>query len=338
MQRPIVVAGRTVGYVTANPRLELGNGAERRFLQRQLESAAAIAACVMAISAAVAWWTTRRAVAPLKRLADATHRLTRGEYDARAEVDTNDEIGHLAHDFNRMAQTLEGNERARRAYMADIAHELRTPLAVLRGEIEALEDGVRAVTPASLASLRSEVAQLAKLVDDLSQLALADHGALQYELVALDLAALVRDVFETARPRFAERAIALDLDVAASPPVRVRGDRARLTQVLANLIENTLRYTDRAGRARVHCARVGSHVELTLEDSAPGVPAEAIERLFDRFYRADASRSRERGGFGLGLSIVRAIVEAHDATIDAAPSSLGGLRIRIAFLSAEESS
>jgi len=264
---------------------------------------------------------------PLKRVAQATHRLAAGNYATRVEVHSGDELRRLAEDFNRLAQALERNEALRRRFMADVSHELRTPLTVLSRELEALEDGVRPLTRTSLASLRGEVAALGKLIEDLNQLALADVGALAYRKESVEVAPLIEQALESYRERLAERGLALEarLDGAA----RVFGDADRLTQMFRNLLENSARYTERGGRVRVGIRRQDSRVAIDFEDSAPDVPTEPLEHLFERFYRVEGSRSRANGGAGLGLAICRSIAVAHGGEIAAEPSPLGGLRVSV---------
>jgi two-component system sensor histidine kinase BaeS len=262
-------------------------------------------------------------------VAEATHRLAAGNYATRVAVRSTDELGRLSENFNRLAEALERNETLRRRFMADVSHELRTPLAVLSGELEALEDGVRPLTRESLASLRTELAALGKLIDDLNQLALADSGALAYRKETVDVLPLLAQALESHRERFAERG--LKLETAWNGAAPVFGDADRLRQMFRNLLENSARYTDRGGCVRVAARRDGERLTVDFEDSAPGVPAEALPQLFERFYRVDASRSRANGGTGLGLAICRSIAQAHDGDISAAPSLLGGLRVSLSL-------
>jgi two-component system sensor histidine kinase BaeS len=212
--------------------------------------------------------------------------------------------------------------------VADISHELRTPITVIRGEIEALMDGIRQASPAAFESLHAEVLHLNKLVDDLHQLTLADAGALSFHWRTVDL----RDVLEPVLARYRLRAASagLTLRVSLPPdPLPLDADADRLTQVLVNLLENCVRYTDNGGQISVAAPRAGARALLTIEDSTPGVPADALAHLFDRLYRVDSARTRERGGSGLGLAICKAFIEAHGGGIKAAPSPLGGLRMTI---------
>jgi two-component system sensor histidine kinase BaeS len=323
--RPVQVGDRVVGWVGRAPARRLSSAAEESFEAQQGRAAWAIAALALALAAALAVVLARALLVPVKRIAAATHRLAGGDYATRVAPGAKDELGGLALDFNRLAETLERNETLRRRYMADVSHELRTPLAVLSAELEALEDGVRPLGPDALASLRGEVAALGKLVDDLSQLALADVGALAYRKRKLALAPLLEQTLESYRERFAQRGLALEASLQGGVPVF--GDADRLTQMFRNLLENSARYTDRGGRVRVSLHRQDGRAAIDFDDSAPGVPADALPRLFERFYRVEGSRSRANGGAGLGLAISRSIAEAHGGEVAASPSELGGLRV-----------
>lgn len=198
------------------------------------------------------------------------------------------------------------------------------PLAVLRGELEAVEDGVHPMTPELLRLLQTEVATLTQLVQDLHELALADVGALTYRKEDLDLVSVVSEAASAFQS--ACQARALQLGVALPPsPVMLSGDAARLHQLLHNLLDNAVRYTDTGGQIQVRLRQDGDHAVLDLEDSAPGVPADLLPRLFERFYRVEGSRGRTSGGSGLGLAICRSIVLAHGGQLSAQPSSLGGV-------------
>jgi two-component system sensor histidine kinase BaeS len=324
---PVKVGSRVVGWVGRAPLRRLSSAAEDSFEAQQSRAAWAIAALAVALAAATALVLARAFLLPVKRIAQATHRMAGGDYAIRVTVGARDELGRLAADFNRLAETLERNETLRRRFMADVSHELRTPLAVLSAELEALDDGVRPFTREALASLRAEAAALGKLVDDLNQLALADVGALAYRKQEVALAPLIEQAVDSYRERFAQRGIALEAGGAAA--ARVFGDRDRLTQMFRNLLENSARYTDAGGRARVSTRLAGDCVAVDFDDSPPGVPAEALPHLFERFFRVEGSRSRANGGAGLGLAISRSIAAAHGGDISAAPSPLGGLRITV---------
>jgi len=273
-------------------------------------------------------WLARTLLAPVRRVAEATHQLAAGRYETRVNVASHDEVGQLAADFNHLAQTLQRNESVRRDFMADVSHELRTPLAVLRGELEAIEDGVRAATPEALHSLQGEVATLSQLVDDLYELSLSDAGALAYRLHELDFRALLTSTVDSMRMRFVQRDLRIELQLP-SRALPVNADEARLQQLFHNLLENSLRYTDCGGQLRIGVLETADWLQIDFQDSAPGVAAETLPRLFERFFRSEGSRNRATGGAGLGLAICRNIAEAHGGTIEALASPLGGLWIAV---------
>jgi two-component system sensor histidine kinase BaeS len=324
----VQVAGRTVGWLVTTPAPGLPEDADQQFLAQQLKATWLIAGVSVALAALVAMLLARRFLAPIRRVAGATHRLASGDYAARVPVTGNDELGQLAADFNALAATLGRNEEMRRHFMADISHELRTPLAVLKGELEALEDGVRAFNADSRASLQAEVATLGKLIDDLYQLALGEVGALRYHMTTLDLKALLATASHAHRERMEQKGLALDVELPAQP-VPVEGDPQRLVQLFNNLLENSLRYTDGGGRVQLSLAEAGDAVHIDIRDSAPGVPEHLLPRLFERLFRLESSRSRESGGAGLGLALSQDIVRAHGGGIEAKASPLGGVWIRV---------
>jgi two-component system sensor histidine kinase BaeS len=331
-QALLAADGRTVaGWLVLAPFESVADGGDQRFQQGQTRAALATAALAVVLAALVAWWVSRALLAPVRRVAAATHRLAAGDHAVRVAVDSQDEVGQLAQDFNHLAHTLGRNEALRREFIADVSHELRTPLAVLRGELEALEDGIRPLNAAAVQSLQAEVGQLGQLVDDLYELALSDAGALSYRMAPLDLGALLQRVAAAHEARLQAAGLALRLQLPASP-LPLQADEGRLQQLLDNLLENSRRYTDAPGHVQLAVQPLAGSTPqwlLTLDDSAPGVPAEVLGQLFERFFRVDGSRSRATGGAGLGLAICRNIVLAHGGQISAGPSALGGVRIEV---------
>ncbi len=326
---PVLHRGETVGFVGMVPAEESLDAQQSRFLSEQKLALTLAAGGVVLVAGLFSLLLARRLVRPIQGLAVGTRRLASGQYAARVPVASADELGQLARDFNALALTLEKNEELRRRWVADISHELRTPLAVLRGEVEALLDGVRAPTPESLGSLHGEVLRLTRLVDDLYQLSLSDLGALTYCKEEVDLSEVLQASVDRFRAELARQGIRLDVHLPQGDGPRIFGDAERLAQLFTNLLDNTLKYTDPGGQLVVRlAARAGSAV-VEFADSAPGVPEEDLGKLFDRLYRVEASRNRASGGAGLGLAIARSIVEAHAGTIEAGASSLGGLRIRV---------
>ncbi|MDT7838045.1 ATP-binding protein [Aquabacterium sp. OR-4] len=328
VQREIVVDGQTVGWITIAPLQSVTDDAALRFEFEQLRASLLAGLMALLLAALIAWWVARTLLAPVRAVAAATHRLAAGRHDTRVAVTGHDEVAQLGQDFNQLALTLERNEQTRRDFMADVSHELRTPLAVLRGELEAMEDGVHAPTPEALRLLQAEVRTLTQLVGDLHELALADVGALSYRKTDLDLGALLAQECQALRTACAERQLTLDAGLPATP-LPLLADEARLRQLLHNLFSNALRYTDAGGTLRVRLAAQHGQAVLQVDDSKPAVPPELLPRLFERFFRVDASRSRASGGSGLGLAICRSIVLAHGGQIEAQASPLGGLGITV---------
>lgn len=324
---PIEADGRTVGWVGFHPSAVAAAPEARRFLAYHRRSLMIALAVALVLAGGLGFWLARSLARPVGRVRETVTALTAGDFGARTGMHRRDEIGDLAGHVDRLAETLERNRSARRRWTAEIAHELRTPLAILRGELEAIRDGIRPLEGASLDSLHEEVSQLSRLVDDLQTLALADAGALEFHFEELELGALVRQVLDA----FAERLAARGLKLESRLPQRLslRADPQRLRQVLENLLENSCRYTSSGGTIRVTLSRADDRALLDIEDSAPAVPEQQRERLFDRFYRGEPSRGRSGGGSGLGLAICREIVVAHGGDIEARDSALGGLWIRI---------
>jgi two-component system OmpR family sensor kinase/two-component system sensor histidine kinase BaeS len=299
----------------------------------------------------------RQIIAPMRRLQTAARAIAGGDMSQRVRVTSHDEVGEVGHAFNHMAAALERDERLRRHMMADIAHELRTPLTVIQGQVEALLDGVFPLTPEQLSPIHAETLLLTRLVADLRELALAEAGQLSVERKPVELGDLARRVATAVEPAAVEKGIALSLDIAPDLPP-VSADPDRLNQVLHNLLSNALRHTPVGGKIAVsvgpspgaeqmslYLARGGAQGQrsrgeipspprspappllVAVADSGPGIPAEDLPYIFDRFYRADKSRSRAGGGSGLGLTIARYIVEAHGGRIWAESREGEGTRL-----------
>ncbi|WP_226477658.1 sensor histidine kinase efflux regulator BaeS [Pseudomonas sp. MWU16-30323] len=322
--RPIVVAGETVGWLAVTPFQSVTEAGGERFQQYQLRTSLVMGAFSLLLAMLIAWWIARTLLEPVKRVAAATHRLASGDYSSRVAVASNDEVGQLARDFNQLAYTLERNEQMRREFMADVSHELRTPLSVLRGELEAIEDGVRTLNQGSMKSLQGEVSMLSKLVDDLYELSLADVGALTYRKHACALDQLLNSSVSMFQERLNARRLRIELDLPAEP-LEMLADANRLQQLFSNLLENAVRYTDPEGVIRIRAFPDQADVCIDFLDSGPGVSAEQLPRLFERFYRGESSRNRASGGAGLGLAICQSIALAHGGSLSAAHSPLGGL-------------
>ena len=325
--RNIDLEGRTIGWLSLSPLPVPESDLDRRFRDRQLRAIYPIAAGVLLLALLIGIPLGRHLLKPVKAVAAGAHALARGRFDTRIERQGGDELGRLAQDFNALAKALERNEGLRRQSMADVSHELRTPLAILRGDIEAIQDGIRPFEPTQLARLHDTVMVLTRLVDDLYDLALVDAGALSYKKELTDLSDIIRQAADAVTAGFSKKELSLTLQVDQG--MMVFGDARRLRQVFDNLLKNTLRYTDNGGECQLHAICKKGRIFINMEDSAPGVKASELPRLFDRFYRVEASRNRSRGGAGLGLAICKNIITAHEGEISAQASRLGGIRIRI---------
>lgn len=284
---------------------------ERRFLddvQRAIWFAAVIGLGVATVAGTV---TARRITAPLQALATGARRIGRGDLSREVPVTGHDEIAEMARTFNAMAADLRRAEDGRRELLADIAHELGTPLAVLQANLEGMLDGVIEVTPARLASLHNQTEVLTRLVRDLRDLALLREGALRLDRQPVDLAQLVREVVETSQAAD-EKGVTL---AVAGDPVIVVADRERIAQVLHNLVSNALRHTARGGVVRLTVTTIGADGQVEVTDTGAGIPTGDLAHVFDRFHRVDRSRSRTTGGAGLGLAIVKQLVETHGGRV-----------------------
>lgn len=328
---PIHYRDGIVGYLGILPGKIPSQPGEIRFIEGQAKAFVWIALLMILLSAFLAWLLAYMLGRPLKRITTAVKALAIGRYDIRLLVESSDELGDLARDFNELATALERSEQSRRRWVADISHELRTPLAVLHGELEALQDGIRPLTAEAVDSLLGDVMRLNRLTEDLYQLALSDQGALSYRKQTLDPMTVLQEDTAALSPEFDSRQIRLQLLNRLTRTVRIHADPDRLSQLFRNLLSNSAKYTDAGGCLKIIVMQKSGSLLIEFADSAPGVPEREITHLFDRFYRVESSRSRHHGGAGLGLAICANIVHAHNGTITAGKSKLGGLNVRIAL-------
>ena len=319
---PLRHQGRVVGYLVPPGALHVA--AATRDLLHRLDWAALMASAVaVAAAAGLSWWLSRRVLRPIYALTRAAQRLAQGDLSVRVPEGGDDELRTLARTFNHMAQALQQAAETRQRMLADIAHELRTPLAVQQAHLEALQDGLFDLTPENLAPVVEQNRLLARLVDDLRTLTLADSGQLPLETQRLDLRTWLPEVVEPFRAAARQRGVALRLTLPPEP-LPVQADPARLAQILNNLLGNALRYTPQGGLVEVGAVRKGAQAHLWVRDTGPGLPSGEEERVFERFYRADKSRSRASGGSGLGLSIARSLARAHGGDLTAHNHPEGG--------------
>jgi two-component system OmpR family sensor kinase/two-component system sensor histidine kinase BaeS len=257
-------------------------------------------------------WVTS---APINNLAKAAHRIGKGELDVRVPVRGSQEMIDLAETFNKMAAELQHAETLRNNLMADVSHELRTPLTVLEGNLRAALDRVVPLDEAEIANLYAQTRHLIRLVNDLRELSLAEAGQLPLEKTTTNLNNLVSETLQALEPLAAEKEITLLGELSPFPEMNI--DSFRIRQVLFNLLSNALRHTPPAGKISVTGSVSGNFITLSVMDTGEGLEADELAAVFNRFYRADKSRSRDSGGTGLGLAIVKAIIEAHGGRVDA---------------------
>jgi two-component system sensor histidine kinase BaeS len=296
----------------------------------------AIAAAVLLVATTVSLVVGSRMTRPLRALAAAAGRMSAGEVGTRVRVGGRDEIGAVAVAFNAMAESREQQEAARKAMVSDVAHELRSPLSIIRGQVEAAQDGLVDLDPALLASLHEEAVTLHRVVDDLQVLALADAGALRLHRERVDLGEAVRQQVAAARAAAGPGAPRLTCTVTGASAGAVDVDPVRVRQVLGNLLSNALRHTGAHGEVRVELDAGPTATVLTVQDTGAGIPADRVAHVFDRFYRADPSRSRATGGSGLGLAIVRDIVELHGGTVTLTSEEGVGTRVVVTVPTQDE--
>jgi signal transduction histidine kinase len=310
------------GHVTQYAhQAEMGSALPDHLLSILLRSLLWAGLAAVAVAASLALLLARGITRPLRRMVTATRRVAAGDYRARVTVASRDELTELAQALNEMAAGLERVEGLRRELVANVAHELRTPLTGLEGYLEGLADGVFAPTPETLARMRAETARLRRLVEDLTELSQLESGRWRLERRPVQVVDVIAAVDATLRPQFECKGVGLNVWVAEGLPP-VPGDADRLGQVLTNLLANALRFTPPGGRVTVEAWGDHDAVRLAVSDTGSGIAPADLPHVFERFYRADRSRTQMTGGSGIGLAIVKHVMEAHGGTI-AVQSTLG---------------
>ncbi len=319
----LIVAEQPVGYLLPEAGAQVSQIATQGLVTRINQAAFTAAIFASLLALIVALYLSYRLLRPIGELTSAANQLAAGNLDQRVPVRGDDELATLASTFNHMAASLQQAEIRRRALTADIAHELRTPLAVQRAYLEALEDGIYDLTLDNLKPIKEHNHLLTRLVDDLRTLALADSGQLELVCTPTDFTALIKRVTARLEPQAAERQIQIQLSLDEACPL-LSLDAQRIEQILHNLLDNALRYTPDGALIPVALTVGREQCFLTVRDSGPGIPPEDLTLIFERFYRAGKSRSRADGGTGLGLSIARKIAQAHGGDLTAKNHPEGG--------------
>jgi signal transduction histidine kinase len=266
-------------------------------------------------------------LSPLRALTRATESIAEGQTPQKVLLKSRDEIGHLGESFDHMVDNLRRSERLRQTMTADIAHEIRTPVTIIQGTLEAILDGVYEPTPETIAPIYEETLHLGKLIDDLRELAMAEAGELRLSRERVDVGKLVRQIIDATVPAL-EGAPEVQTVVEGDSPTAMV-DPKRFRQVMANLLGNALRYTPPDGFVGIVVRGDDDEVEISVSDTGPGISPEDLDHLFERFFRGDASRSRAVGGSGLGLAIVKQWVEAHGGRVWAENRAEGGARFTL---------
>ena len=325
---PIVVSNKVVGELGVKPLNNLSENLEKVFAQQQKKTYAYIAIVLLLAAIVVAIIFASYFLGPIKKIKKGVHQLVAGDYEQSLTLKRNDEMGQLASDFNLLSRTLKENKTSRQQWIADISHELRTPVAILKGEIDALIEGVRTVDGNALVSLQQECSRLSLLINDLHELSLSDLGALSYNKEELDIVEYIEDFVDSYDEQFNKAGIHVNLNTQCKKST-ITADGDRLDQCFKNLLQNTTRYTDAPGQLIIELLDTKQGVSINWEDSSPGVSDNELNQLFDRLYRVEQSRDRAKGGAGLGMSICKNIIEAHNGNIRLYHSKQGGLGVYI---------
>ena len=329
-EAPLVIGSRRVGTVTISPASGGLYTLEERDLRKSLDRLHLISGAVaIAAGLLIAFLLAETLTRPLRRLRQTAERMEHGEVDVRVDSRGSAEMVALGRALNRLAETLEHEEEIRKTNAADLAHELRTPVNALLSRIEAAQDGVLE-GPENLEAMHSEALRLTRLLDDLARLADAERPGMLLDKRSVDLADVARAVAASFEPRFNERGVRL---VVETEPAIVMGDRDRLEQIATNLVANALRYTEH-GEVRLAVRQEQEHAVLEVSDTGIGIAPEDLRHIFTRFWRGDRSRSRATGGAGIGLSIVRELVRAHDGRVDVDSTPGRGSHFRVILAAA----
>ena len=327
---PLLDEGNTIGYlgIPFNPAVRDLQDAD--FAQGQEHKLSIVIVIALVIASLAAFPLAHLLTQRISSLVRQVNFFSQGNYREKISLSGDDELTELSNHLNDLGEILDQSEQTRRQWVADISHELRTPLAVLQAELEAMEDGVRPINRDAVTRLIKHSQRLKHLVNDLYELSLTDLGGMTYRKNTMDLAILLQESVNAMQAEFSSHNIELRLSIV-NTPVIIFGDQNRLQQLFVNLLKNSLQYTNAPGVTQVTLKLEQQQAIICIEDTAPGVEEEHHEKLFERLYRADSSRNRATGGAGLGLSICKNIVTAHDGKITTGNSTLGGLSVTISL-------
>ena len=325
----IVIDKKVVGELRTPRRRGYQSATENAFSTQQKFASSIIILLSLILAAIASWLLSRMMLTPIVKLKDGIKMLADGNYGNQLDVNREDELGLLMKDVNKLGTSLEKNRTSRKNWLADIAHELRTPVTILNGEIEAIKDGVRPLDIKSVDSLGHEVGRLRHLIDDLFELSLSEIGGLRYTFSHLDFTNFLTTVIDASDNRILEKGLKLDLNIESN--LYMNADSKRVEQLFINLINNSIAYTDAPGLIKMSASSTTNDIFVNIEDSSPGLDHDSLSEIFEPLFRDEKSRDRREGGAGLGLAICRNIVHAHDGDISATGSDLGGVAIMMQF-------
>ncbi|MDC5608953.1 sensor histidine kinase efflux regulator BaeS [Acinetobacter baumannii] len=326
--RPIMVNSQVVGYLGLKPVLDKEDALSINFFSNQKRYLLLIYALTLLSSLVAALLMATYFKKPIQRLLNATNELTKGNYQHQVVIKRNDELGDLSTQLNHLAEILHQHEESRRQWVADTSHELKTPLAVLQAQIEAMQDGIRKATPEHLDAMMRQVSSLKKLTQDLADLAQADAQQLKCYLSSVNPWEVILQEVENFRPKLEQAGLEIEVEGEGASLLL---DRDRFKQIIVNLIGNSIRYTETGGKIHIHTSQTPQEWTLYVDDSPFGLSDEQLSRLGERFYRVDDSRTRSTGGTGLGLALSCKITQALGGTLSFEHSPLGGLRCVLTF-------
>jgi len=326
--RPIMVNDKIVGYLGLKPVLDKDDALSINFFSNQKRYLLLIYGLTFLTSLIAALLLATYFKKPIQRLLNATRELTKGHYQHQVKINRNDELGDLSNEINQLAVILDQHEQSRRQWVADTSHELKTPLAVLQAQIEAMQDGIRKPTPEHFESMLRQVTSLKKLTQDLADLAQAEAQQLTCYLADVNPWTVVLQEVENFKPKFAQADLSISVQGEGA---NLQLDIDRFKQIMVNLLGNSIRYTEAGGEVHLHTEQSATHWSVIVDDSPLGLSDEQLARLGERFYRVDDSRTRSTGGTGLGLALSGKIAQALGGKLSFEHSPLGGLRCKLTF-------
>ena len=323
--RNIKVEGVSIAKIGIIIQKDLMTQADQNFAKKQTQNSLVSLVAALLISVVIGFIGARLFSKPIEKLSKSTKTLAQGHYNIDPPEKGNDEIAQLGRDLYLLSQTLSSNLNAKNQWIADISHELRTPVAVIKAQIEAMLDGIRKPTDANLMVFAHQIEDLSKLINDLHELSMSDLGAMNYQFEQMDLSQAVINVINE-HPHHE-----IEIENTIQDDILIYADQRRIEQLFRNLLQNTIKYSDLPAKVLLESKQHNKLISLNWHDSGPGVTDEQLKRLFERLYRAESSRNKKTGGSGLGLSICKNIVSAHQGDISVSHSPLGGVNITIEF-------